>query len=71
MKITIENEEETFEEFDRIVDQIIRDVVELRGMPLENGRYMRTSIKHIQRGDLDATITVCVREIECRRLDDF
>ena len=71
MKIKIEIGNETLEEFERIVDQIIRDVIDLRGMPLEKGGYMRTSIEHIQRGDLDAAITVCVREVKCSRLDDF
>lgn len=71
MKIKIEIGNETLEEFERIVDQLIRDVVELRGMPLEKGGFMRTSIEHIQRGDLDATITVCVHEVQCHRLDDF
>ena len=71
MKIKIEIGDETLEEFEKIVDQIIKDVVDLRGMPLEKGGFMRTSIEHIQRGDLDATITVCVREIENRRIDDF
>ena len=71
MKIKIEIGNETLEEFEKIVDLIIRDVVDLRGMPLQEGGFMRTSIEHIQRGDLDANITICVREVKCSRLDDF
>ena len=62
---------ETIEQFEKIVDQIIRDVIELRGMPLEEGGYMLTSIEKIERSDIDATITICVRKIKNHRLDDF
>ena len=67
MKIKIEIGDETLEEFEKVVDQIIRDVVELRGMPLEKGGFMRSSIESIQRNNVATHITLRVRELKCPR----
>ena len=71
MKIKIEIGDESLEDFEKIVDSLIRDVVDMRGMSSDDGHYIRTAIEHIQRGDLDTSITVAVRKVKCRSLDDF
>lgn len=71
MKILIFNEDETLEEFEKITDAIIHGLVDLRGMPTDNGQYMRTGIEELHREDTTIEIVLAVHRVECRRLDDF
>lgn len=71
MKIKIEIGDESLEEFEKISDAIIRDLVNLRGMPTDDGHYMRYGIEHLKRGDLEVLIDLAVHRVKCSRLEDF
>ena len=71
MKIKIEIGGESLEEFEKITDAIICDLVNLRGMPTDDGQYMRYGIEHLGRGDLEVQIELAVHRVKCSRLDDY
>ena len=71
MKINIEIGDESLEEFEKISDAILRDIVNLRGMPTDDGQYMRYSIERVARDDLEIEINLAVHRVKCSRLDDF
>jgi len=71
MKIKIEIGDESLEEFEKICDAIIRDIVELRCMPTDEGQYMRYSLERIARDDLETEINLTVRRVKCRHVEDF
>lgn len=71
MKVAIYKGKESTEEFEKISDAIIRDLVNLRGMPTDEGQYMRYSIREIKRNTLYIDIELEVCRVKCSRLDDF
>lgn len=71
MKIDLFREDETIEEFEKISDAIIRDLVELRGMPTDNGQFMKACIDELKHDDATYEITMVVHRVKCSRHDDF
>lgn len=71
MKIKIEIGDETLEEFEKVTDAIMRDLVNLRGMPTDDGQYMRFGIEHLKRGDLEVQIDIAIHRVKCHHLEDF
>lgn len=71
MKIKIFKEDETIEEFEKISDAIIRDLVNLRGMPTDNGQYMRTELNELKHDEWIYEIYLAVHRVKCSRYDDF
>lgn len=71
MKINMEIGDESLEEFEKICDAIIRDIVNLRGMPTDDGHYMRYGIERIARDDLEVEINLTVHRVKCSRIEDF
>lgn len=70
MKIVLYRRE-TEEEFEKISDGILRDLVNRRGMPTDDGHYMRTTIDEVKRDDSTVEITLTVHRVKCSRPDDF
>ena len=62
---------ETEDEFEKISDSILRDLVNLRGMPTDDGQYMRTAIDEVKRDDSTVEMTLTVHRVKCSRHDDF
>lgn len=71
MKIQLFREDESPEEFEKISDAIVRDLVELRGMPTDNGQYMRTALDELKRDESIIEIYLTVHRVKCSRHDDF
>lgn len=71
MKILLFKRDETLEEFEKISDVIIRDLVDLRGMPTDNGQFMRFGIGELHRDDDGVEITLEVHRVKCSRHEDF
>lgn len=71
MKILLFRGDETLEEFEKISDAILRDLVNLRGMPTDNGQYMRTGIDQLNREESAVEMILAVHRVKCSRLEDF
>lgn len=71
MKILLFKGDESLEEFEKISDAIIRDLVDLRGMPTDDGQYMRYGIGELMREDSTVEIILAVHRVKCSRYEDF
>ena len=71
MKIQIFREDETKEEFEKISSAIVRDLVDLRGMPTDDAQYMRTELDELKHDESIYEIYLAVRRVKCSRHDDF
>lgn len=71
MKVDLFREGETIEDFEKIADGIIRDIVNLRGMPTDNGQYMRAALDEVRRDDSTIEISLAVHRVKCSRHEDF
>ena len=71
MKILLFKRDETLEEFEKISDAIIRDLVDLRGMSNDNGQFMRFGIGELHRDDDGVEITLEVHRVKYSRDEDF
>lgn len=71
MKIIFFRGGETPEEFEKISDIIIHDLVDMRGMPTDNGQFIRTGLDTLNREESTVEIILAVHRVKCSRLDDF
>lgn len=71
MRIVLFQRDETLEEFEKISDAILRDLVNMRGMPTDDGQFMRFGIEHLGRDDSEVEIDLTVHRVKCSRHEDF
>ena len=71
MKIQIFKEDETPEEFEKISQHIVYDLVNMRGMPTDDGQYMRSSVEELKRDETTYEIYLAVHRVKCSRHEDF
>ena len=69
MKIVLYRRE-TEEEFEKISDEILRDIVNLRGVHNDGGQYLRMILDEVKRDDSTLEITLNVHGVKSSP-DDF